>query len=230
MNNVSSFLLRFVSTASVTLLVVLGPARTAQAMQESSTSEDAEVSRTASLPDLPALPPPRPARTHVFVVPGYLLSLTPAVASESTRTSDGKTNLKNIATGHGIEVSMVVYPPSSLFSYGAFMQAQRYYSYNGNHNRFAMGLQGGWMMLGAELGLARRTADEWRSTTNELHFGVYVSTFGFLNVAGRFGFPLFRDDSGLPGYPIEASLVIAAKVPIPVWGFSATPGFRAGTW
>lgn len=164
------------------------------------------------LPELPPLPPRRPSHTHVFLNPGYLLSLSPGVASRTTETN-GKTTTTDIATGHGVELSVSIWPAGSMVNYGPFMQVQRYFSYNGNHNRYALGGQIAWLMFGLEAGFAYRGADDFRSGTTMLHLGPFLS-MAFMNIGARFGIPLQSGTEARPAHRAEGSFVLSFKVPL----------------
>lgn len=166
------------------------------------------------LPELPALPPRRPPRTHVFINPGYLLSLTPAVASRTQSTGNG-TRTTDVANGHGIEISVSIWPAGSLVNFGGFMQAQRYLSFNGDHSRYAFGGQIAWTFIGFETGLAYRGADDHHQGTTMLHFGPFMS-MAFMSIGGRFGIPLHSGSDTKSAHKAEASFVMSFKVPIHV--------------
>lgn len=202
------------------LPAVLGPAAsTAQPTTAPAPTWIAEPSYN-TLPqateDLPPLPKPRrtPPRQHVFLIPGYLFSATPAVASRS-ETHAGRTSTTDVATGHGMELSLSLWPAKGFVSYGLFTQAQRYLSFNGNHNRYAFGLQASWTLFGLEAGMGYRQADDLHRGTTMLHLGVIMS-LAFFHMGGRFGIPLTPGNQQHPGHGAEASLVLAVKIPIPL--------------
>jgi len=150
----------------------------------------------------------------VFLIPGYLFSMTPAVASHS-ETYAGRTSYTDVATGHGVEVSLAIWPPKKFVSYGVFTQVQRYLSFNGDHNRYAFGLQASWLMFAVEAGIAYREADLLHRGTTMLHLGPVLS-LGFVNFGGRFGIPVSPGSHLRPTYEAEASVTMAVKIPIPL--------------
>jgi hypothetical protein len=150
----------------------------------------------------------------VFLNPGYLFSMTPAVASREY-ASAGRTTYTDVATGHGVELSVSIWQPRSFVCFGTFAQWQRYLSFNGDHNRYAFGLQAAWAIFGLEAGMARREGDELRQGTTMLHFGPVMS-LAFFHIAGRFGIPISGDNGGRPHHKSEASMVLAVKIPLPL--------------
>jgi hypothetical protein len=168
-----------------------------------------------TLPDLPPLPPKRAPKTHIFLIPGYLLSLSPGVASHSY--SDGnKTTTQDIATGHGLELSLSFVPPKSLYTYGFFTQAQRFFSYNGDHSRYAAGVQGSVLIFGGEAGFAYRGADDYRRATPQALLGTYLGMI-FFNFGLQVAIPLVGGDKeGRPAHALEATLLFSFKAPIPL--------------
>ena len=166
--------------------------------------------------DLPPLPPPptRREHQHIFLNPGYLLSITPAVASREYTNHDG-THYTDVAMGHGVELSLAIWQPRSLVSFGIFTQMQRYLSFNGDHNRYAFGLQGSWFLFGFETGLAHREADDLRRGTTMVHLAPVIS-LAFLNIGARIGIPITVGTESHPVHKAELSMVLAVKVPIPL--------------
>lgn len=166
-----------------------------------------------TLPPLPKHDEPAPGARHIFVIPGYLLSMTPAVASHSYSNGRGGTSYRDIATGHGLELSMAVYEPQSLWFYGGLMQAQKFYSFNGNHSRYAAGVQGGYSLWSLEVGVAHRTANDFRSDTTMLHLAT-VTSLVFFNIVLQLGLPVMRASYARPGYAVEGSFGLAVKLPV----------------
>jgi hypothetical protein len=149
----------------------------------------------------------------MFFNPGFLASMSPGIAKP--RESDGK-QIGSVAQAYGVELSAAIYGPRSLVFYGPFAQAQYVSSFNGDHGRYAVGVQGGWTVLSSELGLSYRSQDHLHAGTAQLHLGL-ICSFVFVNVGGQFGVPLSTGTSSKSAYPVEGSLVFAFKIPVMVW-------------
>jgi hypothetical protein len=121
--------------------------------------------------------------------------------------------VSDVATGHGIELSFTAYPPRRWAFVGAFAQMQRFWSFRGDHMRYALGGEAGWTMFSVEAGLACRTADDSRASTLQLHLGAIMALV-FLNTGVQVGVPMVSLGGSRPMYPVEASFVMAVKVPI----------------
>lgn len=92
------------------------------------------------------------------------------------------------------------------------MQAQRVFSFNGNHARYALGAEAGWAVFVGEVGLAYRTADDLHVSTPLLHLGTIISLV-FTNFGVQVDIPVGAGSSTKPAYPVEASVVLSLKVP-----------------
>jgi hypothetical protein len=138
--------------------------------------------------------------------------MTPAIASRSS-TYNGRTTTTDIATGHGAELSLSIWPPGGFTSYGGFVQAQRYFSFNGNHSRYAIGGQVSWTMLGVELGVAHRGADDLRIGTTMAQIGPYLS-LAWMTICSRISIPLHGGSDAKPAHGAEVSFVMGFKLPL----------------
>ncbi len=123
------------------------------------------------------------------------------------------------ATGWGVEVSAMHYPRGTwaAFGFGGFAQAQLY---SGRYTRFALGAQGGFANVGAELGLAYRAGDAAFTDTVSVHGGIYLS-LAFLVMTLRDTLPLngFGDgQTSKMGFGSEVGVTISLKLPIIIQG------------
>ena len=121
--------------------------------------------------------------------------------------------MTDIATAHGLELSATTYAPGSFAFLGGFTQAQRVFSFKGDHFRFALGGEAGWTIFSLEAGFAYRTADDFRASTAQLHLGTILS-FVFFNFGVQMEFPFTTGTSTKPAYPVEVSFLLAIKVPV----------------
>lgn len=160
----------------------------------------------------------------VFLSPGYVYA---KVSGDSP------------ATAHGAELSVHWLHPKLPFGVGGFAQLQRY---DGDHDRFASGVQATLALVGLELGVAYRAAGEGpavtrsllvgdvttqRSATTGLHVAPFL-TLGFVHVAYRWTIPLREGPA--PSHGAEHALTIGVKLPLQLGGPSVWKGLVDGLW
>lgn len=116
-----------------------------------------------------------------------------------------------VMPGLGAELTLHGYIADG-FGVGAFGQWQ---SMELNHNRFAGGMQFSYSLAGLELGVASEKGRVVRSTTTLLHVAPYFS-IGVASLALRFGIPVGKSSSFIPGYGYDVGLVLGLKAPLPL--------------
>lgn len=140
---------------------------------------------------------PASAATDAFFNPGFLFS-----------AGSGENPL-----GLGGEASVMILGKND-WGYGAFVQAQ---SYAADYARYAFGFQTGYF-FGGEVGFAYLTTSQAHASTFGAHVGGFVS-LAVIGAGLRFTVPFSSDSTpALPAHPVEASLVLTLKLPIPLGG------------